>query len=394
MEVIEEQKKGYKKTEAGWIPDDWNIKKLKDVVDFLDSQRRPIKESDRSKAQGEYPYYGASGIIDYVSNYIFDEELILLGEDGANILNRSSRLAFKVKGKIWVNNHAHVLRVKPNVDIDFLNDYLESLDYRKYNTSITQPKLNKAVCKNIPVVYPSYLEQKKIGKILSEWDEAIEKTKSLFEKLQLRKNGLMQQLLTGKTRLASFNDEWQEDKLGNFFTERKDTGHDNLKLLSVGRNGVYPQDNTEKKDSSNSNKSKYKRICIGDIGYNTMRMWQGRSALSSLEGIVSPAYTILKPKEHTDSVFFSYLFKLEEMIHKFYRNSQGMVSDTWMCKFKDLAIIKFQAPSSKDEQTAIANILQEADAEIEHYQAYLKQLQVQKKGLMQKLLTGDIRVKV
>jgi len=102
----------------------------------------------------------------------------------------------------------------------------------------------------------------------------------------------------------------------------------------------------------------------------------------------------LKAKENTNPVFFSYLFKLEEMIHKFYRNSQGMVSDTWMCKFKDLSIIKFQAPNSIEEQTAIAEILKTSDKEIEQQQNYLEQLQAQKKGMMQQLLTGKIRVKV
>jgi type I restriction enzyme S subunit len=201
----------------------------------------------------------------------------------------------------------------------------------------------------------------------------------------------MQQLLTCKTRLAGFTGEWREHKLGNYLIERKETGYDTLELLSVGRNGVYPQD-SEKKDTSNSNKSKYKRICIGDIGYNTMRMWQGRSALSSIEGIVSPAYTILRPKANADSIFFSYLFKLDEMIHKFYRNSQGMVSDTWMCKFKDLSIVKFQAPPTKEEQIAISNILKNTDQEIDKQKEYLDHLENQKKGLMQQLLTGKIRV--
>ncbi|WP_052342937.1 hypothetical protein [Saccharicrinis fermentans] len=106
----------------------------------------------------------------------------------------------------------------------------------------------------------------------------------------------MQQLLTGKTRLKGFGGEWKESKLEEYFTQRNETNQKKLPLLSVGINGVYPQDESIKKDTSNTDKSKYKRICVGDIGYNTMRMWQGRSALSSLEGIVSPAYTIITPK--------------------------------------------------------------------------------------------------
>lgn len=102
-------KAGYKRTEIGVIPYDWEVKELRELVEFLDGKRKPIKDSDRLKMQGQYPYYGASGIIDYVNNYLFDEDLILLGEDGENILSRNLPLAFKVSGKIWVNNHAHVL---------------------------------------------------------------------------------------------------------------------------------------------------------------------------------------------------------------------------------------------------------------------------------------------
>lgn len=90
----------------------WEEKKLGDISEFLDGKRKPIKESDRLKIKGIYPYYGASGIIDYVNDYIFDEDIILLGEDGENIVSRNLPLAFKVTGKCWVNNHAHV--IKPN----------------------------------------------------------------------------------------------------------------------------------------------------------------------------------------------------------------------------------------------------------------------------------------
>src|SRR6266540_7473839 len=98
-----EVKEGYKQTEAGLIPEDWNVKPLRDVVTFLDGQRRPVKDADRAKMRGSIPYYGASGIVDYVNDYLFDEDLILLGEDGENILSRNTRLAFRISGKTWVN---------------------------------------------------------------------------------------------------------------------------------------------------------------------------------------------------------------------------------------------------------------------------------------------------
>jgi type I restriction enzyme S subunit len=123
-----ELKPGYRQTEVGVIPEDWTLRSLGELVTFLDGQRRPVKDADRAKMRGSIPYYGASGIVDYVNDYLFDEDLVLLGEDGENILSRTSRLAFQISGKSWVNNHAHVLRPNQNVNIAFLTDCLESLN--------------------------------------------------------------------------------------------------------------------------------------------------------------------------------------------------------------------------------------------------------------------------
>ncbi|WP_294431874.1 restriction endonuclease subunit S [uncultured Treponema sp.] len=190
----------YKQTELGLIPEDWKVKSLGDVVTFLDRKRIPITESERKK--GIYPYYGASGIIDYVNNYIFDGNYVLLGEDGANIIDRSSRLAFVVHGKCWINNHAHVLLPNENMNLDFLSEYLESLDYTSYNTGTAQPKLNREKCNSIPIVTPSFAEQTAIANVLFCMDKEIETLKAKLEKYRNLKTAMMQQLLTGKIRLV------------------------------------------------------------------------------------------------------------------------------------------------------------------------------------------------
>ena len=170
---------------------DWKDEKLEDVVDFLDDRRKPIKDSDRNNIKGIYPYYGASGIIDYINDYIFDEELLLLGEDGANILSRSTQLVFKATGKYWVNNHVHVLRPKENYNIDFLESCLENINYEPYNTGTAQPKLNQEVCRKINIKTPSLKEQVKIGKTLSLLDKKIELQTKKIEILKLFKKGLL-----------------------------------------------------------------------------------------------------------------------------------------------------------------------------------------------------------
>ena len=210
-----ELKDGYKKTEVGVIPVDWEVKNLAEVADFLDGQRRPIKNSYRAKMKGQYPYYGASGIIDYVNDYIFDDALILLGEDGENILSRNCRLVFKISGKVWINNHAHVLKPKSEINITYLTDYLESLNYELYNTGTAQPKLNKKVCSSIPVLLPPLKEQTAIATALSDTDALITSLDKLIAKKRNIKQGAMQQLLTGKKRLAGFGGEWEVKRLGN-----------------------------------------------------------------------------------------------------------------------------------------------------------------------------------
>ncbi len=195
--------KGYKASELGEIPEDWDICLLQDAVDFLDGLRRPVKSSERLKIQGTYPYYGASGIVDYVNDYLFDDELILLGEDGENILSRNLPLAFQVSGKIWVNNHAHVMKPKAFFNITYLTSYLESLDYSLLNSGTAQPKLNKQSCLKIKINNPSFQEQTAIASILTDMDSDISSLQQRLSKTRQIKQGMMQELLTGKTRLKT-----------------------------------------------------------------------------------------------------------------------------------------------------------------------------------------------
>ncbi len=141
--------------------DDWEQRKLEDTVEFLDTMRKPLEGAKR--ISGPYPYYGASGIVDYVDGYLFDEELVLLSEDGANITDRNYPVCFLASGKYWVNNHAHVLRTNENIDNNFLCTTLERKDYKQYNSGMAMPKLNQEVCRTIPVACPEYDEQVKIG---------------------------------------------------------------------------------------------------------------------------------------------------------------------------------------------------------------------------------------
>lgn len=282
------------------------------------------------------------------------------------------------------------------VDVEFLYYSIINSEHKllRLGNGSTFLEVPKSDFENFKIPLPPLPEQKAIAQVLTTADAAINTTEKIIAQKELCKKWLMQQLLTGKKRLKGFEGEWKEIQLGEMFTERNDTKYFDLPLLSIGQNGVYPQDESIKKDTSNNDKSKYKRICPGDIGYNTMRMWQGRSALSGLEGIVSPAYTVVTPKKNADSIFFSYLFKMPKMTNLFWRNSQGLVDDTLNCKYKDFSIVKVALPQTKEEQTAIAQVLQSVDNEINLLKAKAEKLRELKKGLMQVLLTGKVRLKI
>ena len=139
------------------------VQRLEDMVEFLDGQRVPLSESQRATRQGEYPYYGASGIIDHIDDYIFDEPLLLLSEDGANLVNRSTPIAFAVTGKYWVNNHAHVLRPLDGVaDLYFLAYALSDYDVGSLNFASAQAQLNQRNACAIQFPLPPIAEQRRL----------------------------------------------------------------------------------------------------------------------------------------------------------------------------------------------------------------------------------------
>lgn len=143
-----------------YIDPDWPMVELGEVCANLDGKRVPITKSDRKA--GPYPYYGASGVVDHVDDYLFDEDLLLVSEDGANLVARVTSIAFSISGKSWVNNHAHVLRFKNIFSQKFIEYYLNSISLENFITGSAQPKLNQRALNTIPVPWPDAHTQEKI----------------------------------------------------------------------------------------------------------------------------------------------------------------------------------------------------------------------------------------
>lgn len=397
------------------IPVSWRVERFGDVFDFLSTatySRDILKES----GEVQYLHYGDIHTkynfhLDFTKNnlpfiteierrnypYMKNGDLVLAdASEDYDGVGKGVEIKNLGDSKAISGLHTFLLRDKDSNFVLGYKGFIPSCDvvreqFYRFATGTKVYSLSKESLSNVKVLIPPKEEQKAIADCLSTWDEAIEKQTKLIAAKQQRKKALMQQLLSGKKRLPGFTKDWKEVSLGKLFSERVETKREDLELLSVGQQGVYPQTESNKRDISNADKSKYKRIVPGDIGYNTMRMWQGRSALSGIEGIVSPAYTILIPRDKVDSYFFSCLFKTKKLMHLFWRNSQGLVGDTLNCKYKDFSIIKISIPSF-EEQQKISTMLKNQDNEIILMKKKLDFLLGQKKGIMQKLLTGKVRL--
>ena len=157
------------------MTDLWTETTLGEVIELYDHKRIPLSTNRRNQRQGRYPYYGALGIIDYIDDYIFDGRYLLISEDGANLVERKTPIAFFASGKFWVNNHAHVVRAIRGVAVDyFLMSYIQSTNISGYITGTAQPKLSQSNLKAIRLPLPPLPTQRKIASILSAYDDLIE----------------------------------------------------------------------------------------------------------------------------------------------------------------------------------------------------------------------------
>jgi type I restriction enzyme S subunit len=174
------------------------------------------------------------------------------------------------------------------------------------------------------------------------------------------------------------------------FSERQEAGFNKLPLLSLmDKEGIVPQEETNRKNNSSADKSKYLRVVPGDIAYNTMRMWEGRSAYVGIEGLISPAYTVCVPAVKISGIFFSYYFKTEALIEQFRRYSQGLVKDTLNLKYEAFSRIEITYPKEEREQQKIADCLASLDELITLEAQKLDTLKTHKKGLMQQLFPAE-----
>ena len=364
---------------------EWEKKKLEECVDFLDGLRKPIKSEDRKSEKGLYPYYGASGIIDYIDGFIFDGEYILLSEDGANIIDRNYRVAFIAKGKIWVNNHAHVLQPHNGFDINFLSETLERLNYAVYNTGTTMPKLNQEVCRNINLKIPATKEQNKIGNLLSLLNERIATQNKIIEDLKKLKSAIIDYAISSiDADFIKFSSLYEIAGEGGTPTTSNASFYDNGKIPFIKIDDLKKKYLTENKDF------------ITELGLQKSSAWlvPSRSILFSngatIGEITITTYPVctkqgilgIVPKSNID-VEFLYYFMSSSYFKKAISRivTEGTMKTAYL---KDINNIRCPIPT-KGKQQEIAQMPSALSSKIDFEQSILKLFYAQKQYLLRQM---------
>ncbi len=386
------------------IPEGWGIKPLSELCDNLDNKRIPITKSDR--VSGNVPYYGATGIIDYVDDYIFNEEILLVGEDGAD-WSPFANTAFVVSGKSWVNNHAHVLKCENEYTSDYLEKYLNWQNLDKYTTGGTRKKLNKEALMSISVLLPKKKsEQQKIAEILGAVDEDIAKTQGVIDATEKLKKGLMQQLFTRgightkfkRTKLGEIPEEWEIVKLKEVARVERGKFSHRPRNAPEFYGGQYPFIQTGEVVNSNGKISVYTQT-LNEKGLSVSKIFKkntivmtiaaniGDTAILEFDSCFPDSLVGITPNDDMDTVFLEYNLRTR----KKYLNSiatQSAQKNINLQKLEPMLIIK---PQIKEQQK-IAEILSAVDEKISVNKKLKAKLTQLKKGLMQDLLSGGVRV--
>lgn len=361
---------------------EWEEKKLEDIVDILDNLRRPISKNNR--IPGQYPYYGANGIMDYINDYIFDGTYILLGEDGSVINQDSSPVMHIAIGKFWVNNHAHVVKEK----CQLYNLYF--IYYALHNANIEglvkgiPPKLNQENLKTINITIADVKEQQKIADFMSSVDKLIELEQKKLEKLKEYKKGLLQSI---------FESNGQDKCIIDRFNCSSDILK-NLSIIIMGASPAKEKANTEFGIEFHQGKSFFDYLYIKDSKkYTTdyskkinedyiiisVRAPVGEINLTDREIALGRGLCGIEPFKVNKLYLYYYLLYFKNLINY---NAKGLVFDSITKSDVENIYIKFPPDTIQEN---IGNTLFFLDKIIIEQINKVEKIQEYKKGLLQQL---------
>lgn len=379
------------------ISNNWQTKKLGEICDILDNKRKPITK--RNRISGKYPYYGATGILDYVRDYIFNEKLILIGEDGAK-WESGENTAFIAEGKYWVNNHAHVIRPHRNIVLDnWIIYFFFFTDLTKFTTGLTVPKLNQTNLKQIQIPIPPLPEQTRIVKILDKTFAKIETAKKNAEKNLRNSKELFESYL--QSVFAGGGDEWEEKRLGEV-CEIVNGGTPDTKVLKYwdGNNlWITPKDMGKLKD-----------VCVSDTTrkISNFGLENSSAKLLPIDSVILSSrapigHLVINKKEMATNQGCKGIIpcdKLETLfLYYFLKSSVKLLNNLGSgTTFKELSgsklaevIIPFSPLTTQKQIVAKLDALSASTKKLEkNYQQKVDDLEELKKSVLKKAFEGEL----
>ncbi len=406
--------KGYKDSSLGIIPEEWNVKRLGDcclnngdyginaaAVNFSNKLPAYLRITDIDE-DGKLISKGRKSVNDINSqNYYLNDGDIVFARTGATV------------GKTFLYNADNdklvfagfLIRFVPNNQL-LLSYYLKSITntnaYWNWVKTVSvrsgQPGINSIEYCSLPILVPPLSEQRKISEILSTWDEAIEQQSKLVDALTLRKRGLMQQLLTGKRRIPGFNKEWKKTKIKSIAYEifLKNQDNTNLTVLSCTKyNGLVPSLEYFGKQIFSNDTSSYKIVPKNSFAYATNHIEEGSIGYQNNyeQALISPMYTVFTTSDAVNNHYIYALLKSNICISEYRKRMEGSIDRRGGLRWKVFSNIPLKLPTLK-EQNAIIQILTTVNNELDLANCRLEMLKREKRGLMQQLLTGKIRIKI
>tara|TARA_R110002096_G_scaffold428319_2_gene639829 strand:+ start:3880 stop:5097 length:1218 start_codon:yes stop_codon:yes gene_type:complete len=404
MDIIE-KKQGFKETKLGWIPEDWKVERLENYIkirsgnsptSFNESREgiHFIKVDDlnncfKYQSKGKY-------LVDKTNDYI-PSNSVIFPKRGAAIMNNKVRISNK---KLFMDSNLMAITPKNSlIEVEYLYYYILRTKLFKIADTSTIPQINNKHINPLKLILPSLSEQKAIAACLSTWDTAISKLDVLITAKQLLKKALMQQLLSGKKRLSEFDEEWTTNRFDYYLdysprpVVKPDTAFTKLGIRSHCK-GTFQNENFH--PSKIAIDTLY-LVKPNDLIVNITFAWEGAVAIVKRKdegALVShrfPTYEFIDGI--SNSAFFKQFIQSKWFRYQLELISPGGAGRNRVLSKKELNKLKIRLPNYK-EQTAIAQVLNTADQEINLLTNQRNQLQLQKKGLMQQLLTGKKRLKI
>lgn len=353
---------------------DWPTTPVRYASTCLDGRRIPLNVEERAGRRGDYPYWGANGVVDSVDDYIFDEPLVLLGEDGAPFLDKTKAVAFFVDGKIWINNHIHVLRIAARFDPRFVAHALNATDYGPWIEGSTREKLTQDKMGSIPLPTPPLLLQRSIANYLdgetARVDGLIAAKESMLELLREKRRAVVSRAVTrgitpraplrnsGIPWLGEIPAHWEIERTRWLFSERdqrSETGDE--ELLTVSHlTGVTPRSEKDVNMFEAETTEGYKVCFAGDLVINTLWAWMGAMGVSPIKGIVSPAYNVYRPGPRLDSRFVDALVRTPVFAQEVARYSKGVWSSRLRLYPEGFFEVFFPVPPIAEQHEIVTHI--------------------------------------